>query len=137
MASASEVFCTHTPTAPACSCSLAMAELLCILACARQRMSCLRQNSAMRPRLRCIASMSTTRAGVSMALTGLPTSCLRASERGVFVEGGMVEVLRVGPADQREAFRCPEQAVDGAVGQLPGAGRIHFLAGRDAVQRVE
>src|SRR4051812_2106683 len=137
MASASLVFCTHTPTAPACICSRASAELLCILACGRQRMSCLRAKSAIRLRLRCMASRSTTRAGVSIAETGWPTSRLRSSERGVFVVGCMFQVLRVRPSHEREAFGRPQQPVDRSVGQLPGARRIHLLAGGDAVQRVE
>src|SRR5438105_10738841 len=138
-ASASAVFCTHTPTAPASICSLASAALLCIFAWARQRTWCLRQNSAMRARLRRMASMSMTSAGVSIAATLWPTSAARVSgsEAGVVVGGFIVQVLRVGPADQREAFRGPEQAIDRAVGQFPGARRIDLLPGGDAVQRVE
>src|SRR6478735_12486911 len=134
MASASAVFCTQMPTAPACICNLASAELLCILACGRQRMSCFLANSAIRARLRFIASRSSTRAGVSMASTPWPISRRRVSERGVFVGRFIVQVLGVGPADEGEALGRPQQAVDRAVGQLPGPGRIDFLAGGDAVQ---
>src|SRR3954470_95171 len=120
MASASPVFCTHTPTAPACTCSLASIELLCILACGRHRSPCLRQKSAMRVRLRSMASRSTTRAGVSIAVAGWPTRRSGEASGGVVVGRGIVEVLGVGPADEGEALLGPEQAVDGAVGKLPG-----------------
>src|SRR5688572_26704494 len=137
IASASAVFCTHTPTAPACICSLARATLLCILACGRQRTSCLRANSAMRARLRFIASRSTTRAGVSMALMSWPTSGASDSEGCVLVGGFMVQMLSIGPAYQSKALGRPQQAIDRPVGQLPGSGGIDFLAGGNAVQGVQ
>src|SRR5438132_8796225 len=107
IASASAVFCTQQPVAPASTIMRASSALLCILACGRQRTSCLRANSAIRAMLRFIASRSTTSAGVSMPAT---------SEAGGVVAGILVQVLRVGPADEREALRGPQEAVDGAVG---------------------
>src|SRR5215208_3849795 len=135
--SASAVFCTHTPAAPANICSLARATLLCVLAWGRQRTSCFLANSAMRPRFLFIASRSMTSAGVSMALTLWPTSWARSSETGVFVGGFIVQMLSIGPAYQSKAFGRPQQPVDRAIGQLPGAWRIHILSGRDPVQRVQ
>src|SRR3954463_5259239 len=104
--------------APACICRRASAELLCILACGRQRMSCLRANSAMRVRFRCMASRSTTSAGVSIASTDWPTRSFREPLDGGFIGGRVLEVVRVGPADEGEALGRPEQAVDGTVGQF-------------------
>jgi hypothetical protein len=46
-------------------------------------------------------------------------------------------VLRVGPAYQGEAVGRPQQAVDGAVGQFPGAGGVDFLAGGDSIERIQ
>src|SRR3569832_996102 len=128
IASASAVFCTQQPVAPASIIIRASSALLCILACGRQRMPCLRANSAMRARLRFIASRSITSAGVSMAAT---------SEAGGVVGSILLQVLRVGPADEGEALRGPEQAVDRRIGQLPRARRIHFLPGRDAIERIQ
>jgi hypothetical protein len=49
----------------------------------------------------------------------------------------VVQVLGVGPANQGEAVGRPQQAVDGAVGQFPGARRVDFLAGCYAVKRIQ
>ena len=46
-------------------------------------------------------------------------------------------MLSIGPAYQSKAFGCPQEPVDGAVGQFPGAGRIDVLPGRHAVQGVQ
>src|SRR5450830_367083 len=161
MTSASAVFCTHTPTAPALICILASFTLLCSLACGRQRMLCFLANSAMRTRLRFIASRSITRAGVSMSLTGLPISpakwggkaligglgCLAwllgadgatsgSVCKSVVVERNALQVLSVGPAHQCEALGRPEQPVDGRIVQGPGARRLEVQPGGGAVQHV-
>ena len=80
-ASASLVFCTHTPTAPAARCSRAIAAHLCIFACGRRRTLRARAKSAMAARLRSIASRSITSAGVSIAATGSPTFGTKARGR--------------------------------------------------------
>ena len=46
-------------------------------------------------------------------------------------------MARIAPADQRQAFGCPEQAVDAAVGQIPGACGLQALARGGAVQHVQ
>ena len=43
----------------------------------------------------------------------------------------------VGPAYQRQALRRPKQAVDGGIGQLPGARSLQVLPGGGAVELVQ
>src|SRR6478735_4653088 len=163
-ASASLVFWTQTPTAPASLCIRAIVALLCIFACGRRRTPWLRANAAMDARLRFIASRSITSAGVSIDSTGSPTrgsgaaALIRApGERlpprrerssrhlrhgraiafAAVVERVAVEVGGVAPADQGEALAGEEQPVDAGVAELPRARRREVEAGSGAVQAVE
>ena len=74
MTSASLTLATVTPMAPAAIWRWVMAGHLCPLACGRHCTPCWRMVPAMCAMLRSIVSMSTSSAGVSSALTGIPTS---------------------------------------------------------------
>ena len=54
-----------------------------------------------------------------------------------FVALRAVQVLGVGPANQRQTLGGPEQPVDGGIAQFPGARRTHALLRRQAVQHVQ
>ena len=43
----------------------------------------------------------------------------------------------VPPAHQRQAFRRPQQPVDGGVAQVPAAGGLHIQPSGGAVERVQ
>ena len=49
----------------------------------------------------------------------------------------LVEVRHVTPTHQAQTLGCPEQAVDGGVGHLPGARRLQIQARGQAVEHVE
>ena len=162
-ASASLVFCTQTPTAPAAICRRAMVAHLCIFACGRRRTPWLRANAAMVARLRSIASRSITSAGVSIDSTGSPTcgcgapaliatpcgACARPrrSRRHLGTVGQSPSL----PSSSGSPSRCAvslqptrvkrsprvQQPVDRGVAELPRARRREVEAGRGAVQAVE
>ena len=154
-ASASLVFCTHTPTAPAARCSRAIAAHLCIFACGLQAHACGRGRSRpWRRRLRSIASRSITSAGVSIDADRVADlrhggSGRRAHRRAgadrhhrvalaAVVERHLAfEVRGVAPADQGEAARRVEQPVDRGVAELPRARRAELDAGGGAIEAVE
>ena len=50
--------------------------------------------------------------------------------------GTVVQVVRVGPAYQTEAFGRPEQSVDGCIAQRPGAWCLNVKTCRGAVQHI-
>src|SRR6187200_2477321 len=163
-ASASLVFWTQTPTAPASRCSRAIVALLCIFACGRSRTPWLRANAAMVARFRSIAARSTTSAGVSIDSTGAPicgsgAAVLIATLRrrcspgqgrsrrhprhrraiafAAVVERVAVEVSGIAPADQGEALAGEEKSIDGGIAELPRARRRQVEPGSGAVQAVE
>ena len=70
IASASDTFWQHSPTAPSAICLSPITGDLCVLACGRRRTPAFDTASAMRFRLRSNASRSMTSAGVSISAYG-------------------------------------------------------------------
>ena len=99
--------------------------LLCVLACGRSASPRSRAKAASAAMLRSSASTSTTSAGVSIASTGSPTRA-GAAHGSDLVERRALEVVRVAPADQREALRRVQQRLMPALPSCQRARRVEW-----------